>query len=54
MHISDSEDEEDEEDFGSEDEEGGAGGGEGMDPENGKKSYVDNGPPTTCIVPIYR
>ncbi|XP_023334195.1 Golgi resident protein GCP60 isoform X5 [Eurytemora carolleeae] len=53
VHISDSEDEEEEEDFGSDDEEVGI-GGEGLDPESGKKSYVDNGPPTTCIVPIYR
>ena len=58
VHVSDSEDEDEEEIF---DEEGGEGdGGEGGgggrgDPEAGGKGYpVDNGPPTSCIVPIYR
>ena len=41
----------------SSDEDGGEGGAEarGVDPESGGKGYpVDNGPPTSCIVPIYR
>jgi len=49
VHISDSEDE-DEEDYVSDEEGGGS-----FDPETGKKGEpVDNGPPTSCIVPIYR
>ena len=60
VHVSDSEDEDEEEIFDEEGGdgdggEGGGGGGRGGDPESGGKGYpVDNGPPTSCIVPIYR
>ena len=54
VHVSDSEDEDEDELF-DEDGEGGAEARGGVDPESGGKGYpVDNGPPTSCIVPIYR
>lgn len=50
VHISDSEDEEEEEDISDEDT------GEHGDAEAGSRGAlaVDPGPPTSCIVPIYR
>eukprot|EP00088_Acartia_fossae_P056198 TRINITY_DN6540_c0_g1_i1.p1 TRINITY_DN6540_c0_g1~~TRINITY_DN6540_c0_g1_i1.p1 ORF type:complete len:518 (-),score=176.92 TRINITY_DN6540_c0_g1_i1:283-1836(-) len=62
VHVSDSEDEDEDEIFDEDGEGGGAGEagarglGPGGDPETGGgKGYpVDNGPPTSCIVPIYR
>ena len=50
VHISDSEDEEDEE-FVSDDE-----ATEGGDAEGGARTVLgaDTGPPTSCIIPIYR
>jgi len=49
VHVSDSEDEDEDEIF--EDD----GEADGRDPESRGQSYtVDNGPPTSCIVPIYR
>jgi hypothetical protein len=36
-------------------EEEGRGGAAGYDPESGKKGLLqDSGPPTSCVVPIYR
>jgi hypothetical protein len=36
-------------------EEGSGRAGAGFDPESGKKGLLrDSGPPTSCIVPIYR
>lgn len=50
VHISDSEDE-DEEEFVSDDE-----ANEGGDAEGGARTVLaaDTGPPTSCIIPIYR
>lgn len=59
VHISDSEDDEEDEEYISEEEGGGGSGGRSgaaYDPETGKRGLLlqDSGPPTSCIVPIYR